>query len=352
VEVHVNEPRSGRGVQTRAASPGTTVRLLLSCVAGGLLAGSTAAGEARLASIPLAWMGRAPTVEVRIGADGPFTFLVDTCVAGSALSRSVAERLGLPVTGPGRLGDPDDPAGIGGETVRVGSLGLGDLVLHDVDLVRIDVATYAGEEPPPDGVLGFGLLDRYVWTLDFAESRLEVARGSLPPADGGRILEYSLDRGAPSVVVHLAGREMRARVDSRQFGGVALPVRLRADLPLASEAGTIGRMGTARGETFDLIGARLAGGLRIGDQTVDRPRLLFSDAYDAAALGPGALEEFAVTFDPANRRARFERKESLRHRALNREAAAVTALEGGGDLRTAFNRDRDKVRMLLILSPT
>ena len=113
----------------------------------------------------------------------------------------------------------------------------------------------------------------------------------------------------------------------------------------------MGRTGDSRG-MFDLLGAQLDADVELGAQVLERPRVLFSEAFDEVRLGPGALEEFAVTFDAANARVEFARKQSRKVRRLHEDAASVPTLEGDDTLQAAFHRNREKVQMLLILSPT
>lgn len=113
----------------------------------------------------------------------------------------------------------------------------------------------------------------------------------------------------------------------------------------------IGIARTPEGESV-LIGGQLDGDVHIGAHVLSRPKLIFSDISPRANLGVRALMDYAVTFDQRNHRVRFTSKGSERLSALHQQAARVASLTGGEDLRTAFNAHRDKVRMLLILSPT
>ena len=322
--------------------------LLLLLVAPCLAGAEVGSGEGTtvLAAVPLEISDRLPIVKLRIDGEGPFAFFVNTGAAETALRHTLVERLGLTALGPGSLGGQID-----GERVRAASVRLGDLEITDVELLSIDFSQITGDDEGPDGVLGFGLLSQYLWTLDYAAGRLEISEGALP-ATGSGILEFQLEGDAdPSISIEVAGHPLRARLDPSEFGGLVLPGALMDELPLASPAGKIGRTGNAEG-MFDLYGARLEGELRFGGVALSNPRVVFSEAYASANLGYRALEEFALTFDTPNRRVRFERKQSVRVQQLHDRAAAVKGLEDTPDLQTAFNAEPDKVRMLLILSPT
>lgn len=321
-----------------------------------LLAPSAATAAAQksgpLASVPLELDGRLPVVSLQVGGEGPLRFLVASGTAETAVDGRLVERLGLTPDGRAWVGPPGEAGSLQGDRVRLPSVRLGELELRDVEAVALDLAGFLGGEDAPDGTLGYGLFQGRAWTLDYAGERLIVERQPLPAPDGETVLAMVPDElGRPTISLEIAGREMRSHLESARFGGITLHGRHMEELPLASEPGMIGRARTA-GATFDLYGARLDGEARIGAHVLARPRLLFSDMEETANLGAAALEEFAVTFDHANRRIRFIRRESRRVRLLHERGARVPSLDGGDELRAAFNRDAGKVRLLLILSPT
>ncbi len=308
---------------------------------------------APLASVELDLSDRVPMVPVYLNGRGPFRFVIDTASAETVLNQDVARDLGLAALGRSWVGKPGEPLSAEGDLVRIEKVRVGELELRDVQAVSLDLSELMGDDDTRDGSLGYPFFSGYLWTLDYADQRLVVETGELPPADGGRILSYTLDDGkSPTISIEVADRKMTAHLDSARFGGVALHSDLMETLPLTSRPGMIGMIRNVEGE-FVLYGGTLDGGVRFGDQVLERPRLLFTDAQDHANLGASALDRFALTFDPANQRVRFQGKESRAGRRLHEKAAAVGTVSGeGADLKTAFNRELDKVRMVLILSPT
>ena len=113
----------------------------------------------------------------------------------------------------------------------------------------------------------------------------------------------------------------------------------------------IGRTMNEEG-TFTILSASFDGTIMLGEQALNRSSLRFIDLVDEAGIGQEVLNEFAITFDQANRRVRFVRDEAQGQRQQQLAAAVASMDEGGAALKAAFNADRDKVRMLLILSPT
>ena len=76
------------------------------------------------------------------------------------------------------------------------------------------------------------------------------------------------------------------------------------------------------------------------------------EAFADATLGYDALTNLVVTFDQANKRVRIVRVEGQAARLLE-TAAELKPLSGEGlDLKAAFNADKGKTRLLVIVSPT
>ena len=323
--------------------------LLLAASATALAAGST---TGPVASIPLTMEDRLPVVFLQVAGEGPIRFLVASGTAETAIDRRLVERLGLKSRGSAWLGREGGADSYEGERVLLPSLRIGELVLEDVAAVSLDFSKILGSEDGPEGMLGYGVFSGRAWTLDFAEGQLRVESELLPAADGEEILEVAIDAdGSPLITIRVAGQEMESHVATSGFGGLVLHTEQMDRLPMTSEPGRIGRTANAQG-TFDLYGGTLDGRLEIGDHVVDRPRVLFSEMDEVANLGPAALQDFAVTFDLDHRRIRFVGKESRRVQLLNERAASIVAFDGSGELRDLFNRDPDKVRLVLILAPT
>ena len=102
----------------------------------------------------------------------------------------------------------------------------------------------------------------------------------------------------------------------------------------------------------DLYGATLDESLRIGSHVLERPSIFFSSLYERPAAGAELFTYFALTLDQANRRIGFRRSTELEARLFSESYLVEDLARDPVDLREAFNADRDKTRMLLILSPT
>lgn len=109
---------------------------------------------------------------VMVNGQGPFRFVVDTGANRSAISRDLAERLGLTPHGVGEVNSIDGV--ISAPLVNVESMQYGSLPVHAAALPLLEGAVLGGA----DGLLGVdGLRERRL-TLDFERRCIEIADAS------------------------------------------------------------------------------------------------------------------------------------------------------------------------------
>jgi len=260
-----------------------------------MMRGGGAAGSGRQAvTVPMQVIDHQPAVDVGIEGQGPFLFLIDTGAADAGMIHAeLAEHLGLEVVLNSEIRD----------VVRVGELKLGDRTWNDLEML---VAPRDPGDRGIDGILGFRLFEDSLLTLDYPASELRVTDGALPAADGREILEFTDDQGIPTIELDVAGRKVRADLDSGSMGGLMLPTSIAAELPLGAEPAVIGSARTSFNE-FDILAAPLDGDLRVGRHRMERPQMQFASIFPRGNVGSEFLEHFTLTFDQANRRVRFAR---------------------------------------------
>ena len=157
-----------------------------------------------------------------------------------------------------------------------------------------------------DGILGFGLFQELLLTLDYPGAKVRIERGALPPVDGAEVIPIRIDRGIPSIDLVVDSLRVEADVDAGSMGGFSLPERLIERLPLASTPQVVGHARTVSNE-FDIKAARLNGSLRIGGREFANPTLEFQPIFAMGNVGSRVLRDFAVTFDTQNRRMRWKK---------------------------------------------
>jgi predicted aspartyl protease len=241
-------------------------------------------------------------LNVTINGQGPFSFGFDSGASGEAwVSRALVSRLKLPAIDTMRVSDGSGVNSRTVETVRIDSLAIGEAVFERLR------APVLGEGPQQDdgaeayGTIGFELFRDYLLTLDYLQNELRVTTGELAPADARTILTYVLESGTPHVDLDLAGRRLRASIDSGSGGGLTVPRSLADGLPLRMPVRLTGKVASSLG-VFDLFQGELAGDLQIGAFVFPQPVVFFSDLVTVPTLGRSILRTFTVTFDQRNHR--------------------------------------------------
>ncbi len=300
-----------------------------------------AAGEEPI-NVPLNIWNGIPLVDVHVDGRGPYRFAFDLEGSGGSIDSDLARELGLCDAGDGVA----VCAKVSAADLTIGSLTLPGAVLEGEDAGR-----FGDDADRPRGVLRLGLLSDYLATLDYPNETFVFARGTLAAGDDG-VLGYVLDdQGRPTLPLWIKGKRVDTIIDPTLPGGIILNRKHVERLSLPEEPMMIGRTMNEEG-TFPILSASFGGTIMLGEQALDHSSLRFIDLVDEAGIGQEVLNEFAITFDQANRRVRFVKDEGQGQRQQQLAAAVASMDEGSAALKAAFNADRDKVRMLLILSPT
>ena len=245
-----------------------------------------------------------PAVQVMVNGKGPFRFGIDTGGQGSArIDSALAAKLGLEIIGQARAGDPSGRNTRITNLVRVESLEIGGARFEGL---TAGVRGYNERRlsQPIDGILGFGLFEQTLLTLDYPGARVRIERGELPAADGREVIPFRMERGIPSIDLEVGPLTIAADVDAGSMGGFVLPASLIDRLPLASEPRVVGKARTVSNE-FEIRQAALKGKVRVGRYDFEGPLIDFQPIFPMANIGARVLRGFAVTFDQKNRRMRW-----------------------------------------------
>jgi D-alanyl-D-alanine carboxypeptidase len=245
-----------------------------------------------------------PVIEAKVNGKGPFRFGVDSGFAGMMqVSHALAEKLALPVLGEAVSGDP---SGKNQKNVRI--LHAESIDIAELHLGQVDVTEAEGGGPlrDVDGVIGLQLFTSLLVTFDYPNSRFEVDGGSLPAADGRKVLTYTAEHGIPTIEIDVAGTKVATDIDSGSPALLSVPLSMAKSLPLTEEPRVAGH-GRTVGNEFDIYAAPLKGDAHVGEITLTNPQVDFVDLFPRANVGFRFLKDLVVTFDPANHRVRFVR---------------------------------------------
>lgn len=148
------------------------------------------------------------TVQALVNGQGPFSFLVDTGASGSAISRDLAEQLGLQPSGTVQL------HGLAGsqtvETVRVETLQVGRRMRGGMTLPIVE-----REHLGAAGVLGLEWLGNNSLMLDYESRRMHVG-SVLPLPDGQTVVVKARTKtgGLTLIDAVMPGARLQAFLDS------------------------------------------------------------------------------------------------------------------------------------------
>ena len=285
-------------------------------------AGSVTAQNSVVTIAPMQMRGWMPVVEVKLNGQGPFAFMIDTGSGMQAdIDTSVAQRLNLQPSGRAINGDPSgendrevatltiDSIMIGGgvgKGTRARRTGEGVVEFRNVTaIVRPHKITK--DYPDVDGILGFALFSDYLLTLDYPAMQVRLARGALPPANGGDILNLEIENRVPIVELAIGKIKVPAHVDSGNFvAGFIMPEEIVEQLQLLSQPVPVGSARSVNNR-IELKQVQLRSSIRIGAFEYSQPTITFPALSDTN-VGYRVLREFALTFDQKNGRLKLEKR--------------------------------------------
>jgi predicted aspartyl protease len=252
------------------------------------------------------------TVEVRVGGEGPFRFLVDTGSDRTAVSSQLAERLALPRASGVRMHSVTGTSRV--RTASVRGLSVAQRALPDVTAPLLDSAHVRA-----DGILGTDVLRSALVRFDFRDNLLSIGspRKSTGRSSGDEIVVEGHRRSGRLIVTEASvdGHRVTVVLDT----GSEVTIGNRALLK------ALGRRAAAGGQVVELTsvtGAKLPATytslseLEIGRLRVSGLGIAFADAHTfkvmglqkrpALLLGMNALKAFdSVTIDLGARKLRF-----------------------------------------------
>jgi hypothetical protein len=242
-----------------------------------------------------------------LNGKGPFRFIFDTG-ADYLLDTDVAKSLGI--IGKGQV----QGGGVGAATegfsfAKIATLSIGDATIHDqtfsIAPVRAGFGVGGGE--PIDGLIGFGVIARFVTTFDYGRRRIVL---SLPgaaaeaPADSAS-LPFRFHGTTPMLDCKIDGFDGACTVDtgSRLSVSVTSPFEKAHPSIVPPNATAVGVNG------FGVGGPALG---RLGRATLDigplsfpntiadfssQQKGAFADPFVAGNVGGGIWKRFALTLD-------------------------------------------------------
>ena len=248
-------------------------------------------------TIPLYMSTNRMLVMLRVGGIGPFPVVFDTGTDGNVLDLHLANKLGLPKTGPSQAIDSTGSHLPGHETF------IKDATLSGAPFAN-GVATAAPYDLPDEvGVVGPNSFSGKLVRVEGRKNRLVIvskSSGTIPHCDASPYVE--VEGGfLPSVKLTIDGHSFIAEIDTGNNSALDLPTSLIPSLALRAPPVKIGTSTGAAG-TQDVYRGVLAGSLEIGGVIQDSSRQVLFLNHSLPNVGLPLLRGATIILDPAERR--------------------------------------------------
>jgi len=234
---------------------------------------------------------------LRIGDAAPFPVVFDTGTNGNLVDTGIADRLGLPNTGPSPSIDGSTGKPVPGHDTFIRDARLGGVPIRDARATAL-----AYNETDEVGIFGPNSWpDSYV-EMDGPRSRLLIRPKTSAVTPAGTSIPY-LGEGAaalPSAILDFGTVKVPAILDSGNDMPIILPSTYKAKLTLEGQPVVIGYAVSAAGRQ-PISKARLAGSVRIAGVTLNKPEVYFMDG-GRPNIGLPVLRRIKVTFDHSSAR--------------------------------------------------
>ncbi|MCL6739963.1 retroviral-like aspartic protease family protein [Sphingomonas sp. RB56-2] len=253
------------------------------------------------------------TVDVSVGGNGPYRFLVDTGAERTVISRQLAQRLKLES---GKAATLHSVIGVNPvETVFIPRLQVSNSLISVVDAPALEAANIGA-----DGMLGIDSLRSQRVMFDFKAQTMSITPANRPveKMDGDTIVVRARARSGRLIFTHakIDGQKVTVIIDTGSqvtIGNPALQRRLMRSNMWTSPVPT-----TIESVTGEKLPARLAmvKALELGDVHLDDLPIAFADAHifrqldlkdePALLLGMNAMRAFdRVSIDFTSKKVRF-----------------------------------------------
>lgn len=257
------------------------------------------------ARIPFSQVDRRISVAATLNGQGPFHFILDTGASGQGrVDLDIARALGLQSVG--RV-IADDGTGLNAkvrEEVRIDHMELPGAVFENLTFTASDYSwIHHGEERRVDGILGFGLFEELLLTIDYPEYTIELSRESLS-ARADNVTRYNPRHGICLAQAQLGEHEVEINIDTGSSAGLTLPEVYAERLKLRGKPRLTAR-GRRANNAFDVYSARLEDDLLLAGNRLRGLEAGFIDIAPRLNVGYGVLRDYVLSFDQRRRLVRI-----------------------------------------------
>ncbi len=256
-----------------------------------------------------------PMVEALINGQGPYRLVVDTGASGLVLKKELADQLELPAP-PGMpegmsipVRAPGNDSGLTATLVHVENLSVGAATISGIWTVAMELPF--GEDM--DGAVGMNVFAECLLTYDYPGKKIRLSHGELAAPNETDIFSYTNKDGSnshPQIAMEINGQSEQFLIDTGMRGWFSLSTESLKGLDVV-QGPADGLMGTSAAGLFPEQTARLQNPISLGKNSVAWPTVRISTgSLSSRVVGSLFLEHFAVTFDAANNRVKFDGTET------------------------------------------
>lgn len=245
-----------------------------------------------------------PIVEAYVNGQGPFKFVVDTGSSQTIVTYDLAKRLDLPSEGVAMVSAPNSASYVRAPMHKVRELRVGDLKFFGVKAVSLLDPEFS-KLLQADGIIAAQDFRGYLVTLDYRQRTMLVTPGRLPEPDGKQVLEYTVKHNLPGIDLDVMGQSTFFHLDSGSPFYIALPGTMLTTLEYERKPQMVGTAGTVTGN-FVVYYGKLAGDIKFGQYTVEKPAIEVLDKMPYGNLGYRFIRDYRVTFDYLAHRVKLE----------------------------------------------
>lgn len=236
-----------------------------------------------------------PLVEASVNGAGPYLFLVDTGASVTIVDPSVAQSAALPTRNTvAQLSADAGTIRVQAQQAHIDALEVGGARFGGFDVLVYPLGDLAGlMERPVVGIIGMPVIAMCTWTIDYANSEIEVSTTALPQPDGREVHRFMYDGSMPTVMVVAGHLKMAAGIDTGDTDALELSPEDVERLGSLTTPQGYSRSHTITGETVELD-VLVEVPVRLGKMTLERP---IASVSPGTRLGSGAFEGQVLTID-------------------------------------------------------
>lgn len=256
-------------------------------------------------TIPMDLSSRRPVVELMINGKGPYKFIFDTGSMAHVIDEKLVREMKLEIVGEDPLMTPGSDSKLVSKRYLVPKVGFSRTnLIKDLEMNAIDLRSML----PYDGILNGMYFEDYLLTMDYPNSKLEIALGTLDQNDND-VVPFSQKPRVINLNVDIAGNTIEAHLDTGNPGFITLPYELKDKLKYKKQPKKGNGIRTPAA-TFKTWNAEIDGDIKVGGVIYKDAKVILAEGPKIANLGFGVLKDLRTTIDRKSNLIKFKKQES------------------------------------------